>query len=345
MAIARERARRRGLDGRITWRVGSLLKLPSWGLGLFDYVNCSGVLHHLPDPAAGLAALRAVLKDDGLMGVMVYGAYGRSAIYPLQELLRRLLPGVEEPRERVRAARELLASLPATNLLSRTLPELLPGDLDSDAGLYDLLLHSLDRPLTVPGLYGLLRSAGLRLVEFVPDSRAFYDPRFVLQSPELLQRTRALPREEQQAVAELAWGCLSRHAFWASPRSDSIADPADPENVPFFFGPHHGAPRVAAALQALVAGEPGAFALGGGGMPPLTARLTFSEAACRFLRLVDGERTMGEIASRLAASGEAPLPIADARRVCVDVFETLRVADAILLRHVSVTPLAWPSGA
>ena len=33
---------------------GSLLDLPGGGLGPFDYIDCCGVLHHLPDPAAGL---------------------------------------------------------------------------------------------------------------------------------------------------------------------------------------------------------------------------------------------------------------------------------------------------
>src|ERR1700723_3708004 len=33
----------------------------------FDQIVCTGVLHHLVDPDAGLAALRSVLKPDGVM--------------------------------------------------------------------------------------------------------------------------------------------------------------------------------------------------------------------------------------------------------------------------------------
>ena len=36
---------------------GSLLDLPTLGLGSSDYIDCCGVLHHLADPPAGLAAL------------------------------------------------------------------------------------------------------------------------------------------------------------------------------------------------------------------------------------------------------------------------------------------------
>ena len=38
----------------------------------FDQIVCTGVLHHLPDPDAGLRALRDLLKPDGAMNIMVY---------------------------------------------------------------------------------------------------------------------------------------------------------------------------------------------------------------------------------------------------------------------------------
>jgi 2-polyprenyl-3-methyl-5-hydroxy-6-metoxy-1,4-benzoquinol methylase len=38
----------------------------------FDQIVCTGVLHHLADPDAGLKALRDVLKPDGAMHLMVY---------------------------------------------------------------------------------------------------------------------------------------------------------------------------------------------------------------------------------------------------------------------------------
>ena len=38
----------------------------------FDQILCTGVLHHMADPDAGLRALRSVLKPDGAMFLMVY---------------------------------------------------------------------------------------------------------------------------------------------------------------------------------------------------------------------------------------------------------------------------------
>src|SRR5208283_3722980 len=56
----------------------------------FDQIVCTGVLHHLADPDAGLRALRSVLKPDGAMHLMVYAPYGRTGIYMLQEFCRRI---------------------------------------------------------------------------------------------------------------------------------------------------------------------------------------------------------------------------------------------------------------
>ena len=41
--------------GNVIFQEGSLLDLPGSGLGPFDYIDCCGVLHHLPDPLAGAA--------------------------------------------------------------------------------------------------------------------------------------------------------------------------------------------------------------------------------------------------------------------------------------------------
>src|SRR3977135_2352748 len=57
----------------IQFLTGSLLDLPSMPIGEFDYIDCTGVLHHLPDPAAGMRALASVLEPDGGVGVMLYG--------------------------------------------------------------------------------------------------------------------------------------------------------------------------------------------------------------------------------------------------------------------------------
>ncbi len=75
--IAQERARVRGLDN-IRFVRGSLLDVADIAPGPWDYIDCCGVLHHLEDPDAGLAALAGVLASAGGMGIMVYGALAAS---------------------------------------------------------------------------------------------------------------------------------------------------------------------------------------------------------------------------------------------------------------------------
>lgn len=77
--VARGRLHRLGLDRNVEWYCGSLTALPAVAIPKFDLINCVGVLHHLPDPQAGLRALCAVLKDDGALALMLYGKYGRTA--------------------------------------------------------------------------------------------------------------------------------------------------------------------------------------------------------------------------------------------------------------------------
>src|ERR1700744_6227364 len=96
LAIARDRAKARGLTN-IVWEQRSLLDLPGSGLGPFDYIDCCGVLHHLPDPATGLQALVSVLAPGGGMGLMVSAPHGRAGVYRMQDAIRRLAPPEEPP--------------------------------------------------------------------------------------------------------------------------------------------------------------------------------------------------------------------------------------------------------
>ena len=71
-------------------------------------------------------------------------------------------------------AKKMLAGLPPTNWLTRN--EFVVDHKNNDAGLYDLLLHSRDRPYTVTELAGSLERTGLALAGFVEPAR--YDPLF-----------------------------------------------------------------------------------------------------------------------------------------------------------------------
>src|SRR3989441_12223585 len=171
--IAKRRAEVRKLVN-ITWVRGSVLDLPSLKLGPFDYINCVGVLHHLEDPKAGLQALRSVLKADGAISLMLYGKYGRTGVYQLQELLRRLNFDETGLEAKLANTKIVLDSLPKTNWFKRS--EAIIGDHKEfgDAGIVDLLLHAQDRAFTVDELYDLVEGCDLRVVELIERGRSKY---------------------------------------------------------------------------------------------------------------------------------------------------------------------------
>ncbi|MFQ3190178.1 MAG: SAM-dependent methyltransferase [Paraglaciecola sp.] len=75
--------------------------------GGFDVIYSSGVLHHLSEPLTGLKNLEKVLAPHGVISLMVYGSYGRQALYRLIEGIDLMLPNENEIEERLPFARLL----------------------------------------------------------------------------------------------------------------------------------------------------------------------------------------------------------------------------------------------
>ncbi|WP_343563718.1 methyltransferase [Kiloniella sp. b19] len=223
---AEARAKARGLTN-ITFHTGSLLELPTMGLGEFDYIDCCGVLHHLPEPGEGLKALEAVLAPRGGIGIMVYGALGRSGLYPMQDALRRLTSGLPDLKDRVVLAKRVLADLPDTNGFKRN--PFLNDHRESDAGLVDLLLHSCDRAYRVEQLYDLAQSAELQITSFVDPIR--YRPETYTKDPKVRAAFAGLDRQQSESLAEELAGNLKVHIAYLTRQDDrassGVARPED----------------------------------------------------------------------------------------------------------------------
>ncbi len=225
-AIAIERARIRKLTN-ITYLNASLLDLPTLGLGEFDYVSCSGVLHHLDDPDIGLKALASVLKPHGVIGVFVYGAVGRTAIYHMQNLLKRVLKNVSDLDEKIALTRTIISQLPPTNWVSQDAKwPYRDWARQGDAGLVDLLLHPQDRAYTVEQIYDWAARCRLNVAEFcVPYSHQdiLYNPRTHVSEAVVTSYFDALPQARQQKIAELLCGTMDKHQFYVT-RENNTAE-------------------------------------------------------------------------------------------------------------------------
>jgi len=311
MGIARARADARGL-ANLAWHQGSLLDLPGSGLAPFDYIDCCGVLHHLPDPAAGLAALLSVLAPGGGLGLMVYAPYGRTGVYPLQDALRLIAPEDEPPAARLDAARRVMRHLPETAWLHRN--TLFADHLDGgDSGLYDLLLNPRDRAYTVPELHGLIAAAGLRITCWIEPLR--YDPAAYLPDPKLRARLARLGPVERAAVAEGLCGNMSTHVVYCVRDSEAPPrpDPMRPGAVP--VAREMPADEIARAIRP----DGTLMMLFDGARVPLALPLQ----AGAILRLVDGVRSVGEMGAAMAARGTQPSAFATAWRATYDALESV----------------------
>jgi SAM-dependent methyltransferase len=291
LKIAQARVAARGL-GNVVWEQRSLLELPGSGLGPFDYIDCCGVLHHLPDPAEGLRALLSVLAPGGGLGLMVYAPHGRTGVYTLQDALRLLAPADEAPAARLDVAKRVMRHLPETAWLRRN------GFLDDhvnggDAGLYDLLLNPRDRAFSVRDLHALLAGEGLAVTCWVEPLR--YDPAPLLPDPRLRARVEALDPVDRAAVAEALAGNISAHIVYCVRASEAVPrrEFAAPDAVPVLR--ELSGPELAGGIK-----PDGtiAFVFDGLRLP-----IALPPLAPAILRLVDGRRSVGEIAAALAASG------------------------------------------
>ncbi len=285
--IAEARAKTRRLTN-IRFIEGSLLDAPRHGQ--FDYIDCCGVLHHLGDPADGLATLADALAPDGGMGVMVYGALGRTGVYPMQALVHLLSPGAADSK-RLALVRRLLRAMPASNWLARNpyVADHLHGD---DAGLYDLLLHARDRAYLVPELFELVAHAGLAVTVLVEPCR--YDPRTYVRDPKLVTEFGALPWPDACAAAELFSGSIKRHVVYLVKGSVAgrVAEPDQADAIPVLRD--GDGPALARGLK------PGA---------PLSAdldglRVTYPlpRSGPAILARIDGARTLADIQVALDAA-------------------------------------------
>ena len=256
----------------------------------FDQIVCTGVLHHLPDPDAGLMALRDVLAPGGVMHLMLYAPYGRTGVYMLQDFCRRL--GIEADDHGIRELVTALGALPSGHPLATLLRE--APDFRNEAALADALLHPQDRAYSVPELFSFLERCGLRFGRWV--KQAPYSPHCGLMA-RLPQTARLaqLPLIDQHAAAELFRGTISRHSVVAHRDDDpgdahelSFSGDAWPQYLPI------RAPDTICVEERLPPGAAAVLINRSHSHPDIYLPIDAQEK--RLYDAVDGARTIGELA-------------------------------------------------
>ena len=176
----------------------------------FDQIVCTGVLHHLSDPDAGLRSLRGVLARDGAMHIMVYAPYGRAGVYMMQDYCRLL--GIGATDAELRELGETVQALPVDHPIAGVMKR--AKDFARAHALADALLNPQDRAYSVPELYDWLERCALKFGRW--HEQAPYLPQCgAIDRAPHGARLAELPPRAQHAALELLRGTMDRHSFVA----------------------------------------------------------------------------------------------------------------------------------
>jgi SAM-dependent methyltransferase len=135
----------------------------------FDCINCDEVLYLLPDLPQAMAALRSVLKPEGILRGNLNNLHQRAAHYRGQELFRRMGLMEQNPGElEIDLVIETMQALrPHVGLKQRTWQNHSGrGGDERSSVLLNYLLQG-DRGYTVPDLFELLEGADLDFLSMV----------------------------------------------------------------------------------------------------------------------------------------------------------------------------------
>ncbi len=193
----------------------------------FDLVVSTGVVHHLPDPAVGLANIRRALKPSGALYFMVYSRVHREPLAMFRQLLQTLAPD-EDHDARYELACELIDRLlasPRCSVPARSAFEILQKSKGDRSFVADCLLHPLEHSYDVDGLMELLAGAGLRFTSWTRPSRWRLEE--YLDVPALVARLAG-----RDPIAE--YKAVYHAAGYAGPLLELLAEPADaPLRAPY----------------------------------------------------------------------------------------------------------------
>lgn len=128
----------------------------------FDYVICTGVIHHNADPSIPLARLAAGLKRDGILELMVYNYYHRILTTAYQKAMRYLF--MDDPEagldEQLDVTRDLMNKFPVENMMCYYLKQ---AKDQTREFLADSFLQPVEHSYTVESLVELLGTAGMEI--------------------------------------------------------------------------------------------------------------------------------------------------------------------------------------
>lgn len=271
--------------------------------GPYDFINSQGVLHHLSDPAKGLAQLEKQLSPRGVMSLMLYSDSNRWFLQRGQRLFQLLLDQVEGDREKT--AYDICRSGIASPNRLQTVFQSGVKNYEHDRPQFaDTLLNPQEVSYTIPGLIEWLAGAGMEMIS--PVYPEVWNPVASLGEQGAMLYA-ALSPSQQWEVCDLVIGPLF---FFVSRRTADRgpARPCDAEDDLFWQIVPRSFSAMVYDVKELAVIKPGSARVPIIEQVGDNVRISrnkeawsgFHPAAVALLQLMDGKRTLRQIAEQAA---------------------------------------------
>jgi SAM-dependent methyltransferase len=171
----------------------------------FDFIDVSGVLHHLADPWRGWCVLLSLLRLGGTMQVCLYSALARQNVVAGRALIAKR--GYRPIPEDIRHCREaIMAAEDASPLQSLARAD----DFFSTSEFRDMLFHVQERRITLPEIKSFLAENKLEFAGFNLDQAALRQFSARFPGPSALLNLDCWHRYEVEAPSTF----LGMYQFW-----------------------------------------------------------------------------------------------------------------------------------
>jgi SAM-dependent methyltransferase len=267
----------------------------------FDFVICTGVVHHNANPEIPLAKLCKSLKPGGAHEIMVYNNNQPTQKTPKHKGVRHLFSGdaAVDMDTQLAATRRLIDKFPLTNTMSEFLREYKD---DPEVVLADTFLQPVEHSYTVESMGELLKNAGLEfwlpcLNQF---DKAAHRQTWNLEFEDemVAQHYDALPDVERWQITNLLSVETSPMLWFYAQRRDSpFKRESQNEVCQHFLSTKFD--RYSTTVTNYHASEEG-YRLDPTPIPYPSPRIPRDETARNVFTAVDPEKTLGEVLQSLS---------------------------------------------
>lgn len=267
----------------------------------FDFIICTGVVHHNAHPEIPVARLCEALRPRGVIEIMVYNYFHRTLTAAYQNAIRHLFSGdlAANLDTQLEVARRLIDKFPLTNSMSEFLREYKD---EEETALADAFLQPVEYSYTVESMGQLLENAGLELLlpclnQF--DKAAHREAWNLEFEDELVaRRYDALPDEERWQITNLLSVETSPMLwFYAQKRESPFHRRSENEVCRDFLKTKFD--RYSTTVTNYHVGEAG-YRLDPTPIPYPSPRIPRDETARRVFTAVDPKKTFGEVLQSLS---------------------------------------------